>query len=467
MAKYESEKKAAARAEKKRLQKARVEKKRADREKRIQDKKDAEERRLREIKEAEEAEMLAKESREGWHFYLERGGKHFPSLVHKQKVFAGGRDKAQFYERLAEKLGIENNFVLHMQDPKTYEWSEFEHMFTETTGPENERRGRLVRDEDNWFPDAVNDETKCCLCGDKIGKSRRRYHPGLRSHKQVPRGVHTFEMAAGPFHGGLAPMCNDHYEHLQWHLSKFHPDTRKQICGPCWMWNELQENRVTFGAIDSAQTQIDPWGANPRFYDDRDMWHHNLDPAEYRFRNVRSEWDVRKQAEREKRAVDIKEWNKKERQKERARQKMERAKRDQMKRALTQPSATSASSEVPGLQLVSVDSKSGASGGGGGSGGSSSSTFVAHKTAMTLALMGEDHTGDFDKEALRDKVEDAFDSFDTDGTGQIDVHELGALTAALDYPMHGEELSQLMAWLDKSGDGLVSLEEFMDYWMAF
>ena len=72
--------------------------------------------------------------------------------MHKQKVFAGGRDKAQFYQRLAEKLGIENNFVLHMQHPKTYEWSEFEHMFPETTGPENERRGRLVRDEDNWFP---------------------------------------------------------------------------------------------------------------------------------------------------------------------------------------------------------------------------------------------------------------------------------------------------------------------------
>jgi hypothetical protein len=456
MEQYNNEQKKGDKLEKKRQRQAQIEKKRADREKRIQDKKDAEELRLRLIREAEEARLLEIEERTSWWFYLERGGKHFPTLEHKQHVMSGGRDIEEFYIRLSKKLGIENNFVVQVQNLKTFEWTEFEEMFEETTGPKHERRARLLRHEDAWFPGGVNDKTECSLCGNAIGSCRRRCHPGLASHKNVPRGVHTFEMAAGPFYGSLAPMCKDQYEHLQWHMKKFRPETRHQICGACWMHNEINAERNSYGNLDNPQNQLDPWGVNPQLHDEGDEWHFNCDPGIYRLRNLRSEWGIGKEAERKKRAVNIKEWKEQESKKERAR---ERELKE--RRAMITDALSSSSSSMPSLQLVSIGRKA-------SSGGSSTALTTADwdgKKAGIQSAMFDGAGGD--KDALQQQVREAFESFDTDGTGHIDVQELGALTAALEYPMGGDDLVQLMAWLDKSGDGLVSLDEFMDYWTTF
>jgi Ca2+-binding EF-hand superfamily protein len=71
-----------------------------------------------------------------------------------------------------------------------------------------------------------------------------------------------------------------------------------------------------------------------------------------------------------------------------------------------------------------------------------------------------------EEETEEGRVRKAFDKFDRDGSGHIDKTELGHLVAALDYPMEGEHLQQLIDWLDKNGDGVVDLGEFMDWWIT-
>jgi hypothetical protein len=69
--------------------------------------------------------------------------------------------------------------------------------------------------------------------------------------------------------------------------------------------------------------------------------------------------------------------------------------------------------------------------------------------------------GDYD---LTQQLQEAFHEFDTDGSGSIDKHELGALSAALGYPLDNRTLQQALSVLDQSGDGTISFEEFSWWW---
>jgi Ca2+-binding EF-hand superfamily protein len=60
----------------------------------------------------------------------------------------------------------------------------------------------------------------------------------------------------------------------------------------------------------------------------------------------------------------------------------------------------------------------------------------------------------------KEEIHAKFAKFDEDANGTMDTHELGGLIADLGYPLEGAELMALMEWLDRSGDGHISVDEF-------
>ncbi|MFC3995675.1 EF-hand domain-containing protein [Nocardiopsis sediminis] len=56
-----------------------------------------------------------------------------------------------------------------------------------------------------------------------------------------------------------------------------------------------------------------------------------------------------------------------------------------------------------------------------------------------------------------------FNLVDTDGDGRISAPELVALMQALGDEVSDEQAAEVVARLDSSGDGLISLEEFATY----
>ena len=59
-----------------------------------------------------------------------------------------------------------------------------------------------------------------------------------------------------------------------------------------------------------------------------------------------------------------------------------------------------------------------------------------------------------------DKMRDAFNLFDRDGNGVIDIGELGLMMNALGESMSPEEVANLLAEADADGDGVINFEEF-------
>lgn len=57
-----------------------------------------------------------------------------------------------------------------------------------------------------------------------------------------------------------------------------------------------------------------------------------------------------------------------------------------------------------------------------------------------------------------------FKQFDADNSGTLDSAELAKLTAALGSSLSLNELESALFILDTSGDGKVSLEEFLAWW---
>lgn len=69
--------------------------------------------------------------------------------------------------------------------------------------------------------------------------------------------------------------------------------------------------------------------------------------------------------------------------------------------------------------------------------------------------------------AQRKRVESLFQAFDTNDSGCLDANELMALTKALGYAMDAVQVRQMLQVMDTSGDGQVSLDEFLTFWTAF
>ncbi|CAL0331803.1 unnamed protein product [Lupinus luteus] len=60
----------------------------------------------------------------------------------------------------------------------------------------------------------------------------------------------------------------------------------------------------------------------------------------------------------------------------------------------------------------------------------------------------------------RQEIKEAFELFDTDGSGTIDAKELNVAMRALGFEMTEEQITQMIADVDKDGSGAIDYEEF-------
>ncbi|KAJ6806252.1 caltractin-like [Iris pallida] len=61
----------------------------------------------------------------------------------------------------------------------------------------------------------------------------------------------------------------------------------------------------------------------------------------------------------------------------------------------------------------------------------------------------------------RQEIKEAFDLFDTDGSGTIDAKELNVAMRALGFEMTEEQIKQMIADVDKDGSGTIDFDEFV------
>ncbi|XP_074962418.1 centrin-2-like [Phalacrocorax aristotelis] len=64
-------------------------------------------------------------------------------------------------------------------------------------------------------------------------------------------------------------------------------------------------------------------------------------------------------------------------------------------------------------------------------------------------------------EEQRQEIREAFDLFDTDGTGNIDVKELKVAMRALGFEPKKEEIKKMISDIDKEGSGKISFNNFL------
>ena len=86
------------------------------------------------------------------------------------------------------------------------------------------------------------------------------------------------------------------------------------------------------------------------------------------------------------------------------------------------------------------------------------------KTRQTYSYlqlyMSNSIQSDFTPEELREHKE-LFDSFDTDGSGEIDAEELQQLCATLGNKMTLSEAKEMIEDIDIDGNGLIDFNEFL------
>ena len=65
-------------------------------------------------------------------------------------------------------------------------------------------------------------------------------------------------------------------------------------------------------------------------------------------------------------------------------------------------------------------------------------------------------------EEQRQEIKEAFDLFDTDGSGTIDAKELKVAMRALGFEPKKEEIRKMIADADRDGSGVIDFPEFLD-----
>jgi centrin-1 len=65
-------------------------------------------------------------------------------------------------------------------------------------------------------------------------------------------------------------------------------------------------------------------------------------------------------------------------------------------------------------------------------------------------------------EEQRQEIKEAFDLFDSEGRGAIDAKELKVAMRALGFEPKKEEIKKILSDIDRSGDGAVRFDDFMD-----
>ncbi|KAF9599955.1 hypothetical protein IFM89_001990 [Coptis chinensis] len=61
----------------------------------------------------------------------------------------------------------------------------------------------------------------------------------------------------------------------------------------------------------------------------------------------------------------------------------------------------------------------------------------------------------------RQEIREAFELFDTDGSGTIDAKELNVAMRALGFEMTEEQIAQMITDVDKDGSGAIDFDEFV------
>uniref|UniRef100_A0A8C8B6K4 EF-hand domain-containing protein n=1 Tax=Otus sunia TaxID=257818 RepID=A0A8C8B6K4_9STRI len=64
-------------------------------------------------------------------------------------------------------------------------------------------------------------------------------------------------------------------------------------------------------------------------------------------------------------------------------------------------------------------------------------------------------------EEQKQEIREAFDLFDTDGSGSIDIKELKVAMRALGFEPKKEEIKKMIADIDKEGSGTIDFEDFL------
>ncbi|CAL1612794.1 unnamed protein product [Knipowitschia caucasica] len=62
---------------------------------------------------------------------------------------------------------------------------------------------------------------------------------------------------------------------------------------------------------------------------------------------------------------------------------------------------------------------------------------------------------------MKQEIQEAFDLFDTDGTGVIDVKELKVAMRALGFEPKKEDIKKMIADVDKEGSGTIDFDDFL------
>ncbi|XP_044470582.1 red chlorophyll catabolite reductase, chloroplastic-like isoform X3 [Mangifera indica] len=66
----------------------------------------------------------------------------------------------------------------------------------------------------------------------------------------------------------------------------------------------------------------------------------------------------------------------------------------------------------------------------------------------------------------KQEIKEAFELFDTDGSGTIDAKELNVAMRALGFEMNEEQINQMIASVDKDGSGAIEFDEFVQMMTA-
>ncbi|CAM9911278.1 unnamed protein product, partial [Hapterophycus canaliculatus] len=65
-------------------------------------------------------------------------------------------------------------------------------------------------------------------------------------------------------------------------------------------------------------------------------------------------------------------------------------------------------------------------------------------------------------EEQKQEIREAFDLFDTDGSGTIDAKELKVAMRALGFEPKKEEIKKMISDIDKDGSGTIDFQEFLE-----
>ena len=77
-----------------------------------------------------------------------------------------------------------------------------------------------------------------------------------------------------------------------------------------------------------------------------------------------------------------------------------------------------------------------------------------------------DHARRASQEEQKQEIREAFDLFDTDGSGTIDAKELKVAMRALGFEPKKEEIKKMISDIDKDGSGTIDFSEFLEMMTA-